>query len=173
MRCAPIALRFHNDSGQLREASIETSRMTHGDPRATWGAVALNQAIAYLLHGGDASGAIAAATHDIPEQRVVDAIVAARAHTRDEVRSGGYVLDTLAAAFWCLHSTKSAEVAIRTAVELGSDTDTTGAVTGSLAGALYGVQAIPARWLEVLHDRDEIDRLSRRLVQWAGSEPAS
>jgi len=168
MRCAPVALRFGNDLGRMRHASIETARMTHADPRATWGAVALNQAIAYLVRGGGTDGVVAVATEGIPEMRVVDAIRQAPDMTRDRVRSGGYVLDTLNAAFWCLASTSSAEDAISRAVELGSDSDTTGAVTGALAGALYGESTLPPRWLDVLHDRVEIRSLAIALDRWAG-----
>jgi ADP-ribosyl-[dinitrogen reductase] hydrolase len=166
MRCAPLALRFHRVPGRLRDASIETARMTHADPRATWGAVALNQGIVHLLDGGSRENVIDAATREIPEPRVVDAIVRAPAMRRDDVRSGGYVLDTLNAAFWCLLTTRSAEDAIVQAVALGADTDTSGAVTGALAGGLYGEAALPERWLNVLHDRDEIRELAMQLTVW-------
>ena len=52
MRCAPVALRYHSDVEHLRAVSIDTSRITHADPRCTAGSVAVNQAIAHLLHGG-------------------------------------------------------------------------------------------------------------------------
>lgn len=131
------------------------------------GAVALNQGIAYLLHGGDLSGSIGAANHEIEEPRVAAAIRTSPRMKRDEVRSGGYVLNTLNAAFWCVLGTDSAEGAIARAVELGSDTDTTGAVTGALAGAHYGTSGLPSRWLDVLHDRDEIKGLANQLVDWS------
>jgi len=167
MRCAPLALRFHADPERLGWSSSETSRMTHADPRATWGAVALNQGIAHLLKGGDLPGLIGAANHEIEEPRVAEAIRRSPAMTRDEAQSGGYVLETLNAAFWSLLSTDSAESAIARAVELGWDTDTTGAVTGALAGAHYGESGLPRRWLDVLHDCDEIRELAHKLVDWA------
>ena len=52
MRCAPVAVRFASDPDQLREVSIDTARITHSEPRCTWAAVALNQAIAHALSGG-------------------------------------------------------------------------------------------------------------------------
>jgi ADP-ribosyl-[dinitrogen reductase] hydrolase len=164
MRCAPIALRFRTDPDRLREASIETSRMTHADPRATWGAVALNQGIAHLLEGGARAEVIEAAIRDIAAPRVVHADVRSSGLARDDVPSGGYVLDTLTAAFWSLLTTSTAEDAIVTAVSLGWDSDTTGAVAGALAGAAYGEPALPARWLDVLHDREEIRSLAMRLI---------
>jgi ADP-ribosyl-[dinitrogen reductase] hydrolase len=166
MRCAPVALRFPVDADLRREVSIETARMTHADLRATWGAVALNNGIAHLLSGGSVNDLVAAAVADIPESRVVHAITAAPSLERHQVRSGGYVLDTLSAAIWSLLTTDSAEEAIVRAVSLGDDADTTGAVAGALAGAHYGEEAVPARWLDVLHDRDEIRDLSLRLFAW-------
>ncbi len=167
MRCAPLALRFLTDRAGLVHASIETARMTHADPRATWGAVALNQAIVHLLNGNPTAGVLDAATDDLGEPAVVDAIRSVPRLSRDELRSGGYVLDTLAASFWSLLNRDGPEDAIVTAVSLGSDTDTTGAVTGALAGAAYGVGAIPLRWRTMLRVRDELERLAQQLIAWA------
>jgi len=61
MRAAPVALRFRHDREMLRKVSIDTARMTHPDPMATWGAVALNQAIAHLLDAGEIATVIDAA----------------------------------------------------------------------------------------------------------------
>lgn len=166
MRCAPLALRFRSNPGRLRWSSIETSRVTHADPRATGGAVVLNQGIVHLLDGDDRSALIDAAVNGIEEERVVDAIVQAPGMKRDDVMSGGYVLDTLNAAFWSLLTTESAEEAIVCAVALGSDADTTGAVTGALAGTLYGASTLPARWLDALHNVAEIRALAIQLIAW-------
>ena len=74
-----------------------------------------------------------------------------------EIRSSGYVVDTLEAALWSLlHSHSYAETVLR-AVNLGNDTDTVGAVAGGLAGILYGMEAIPAAWLETLRGKDIIE----------------
>ncbi len=159
MRCAPLALRFRSNREQLRWSSIETSRITHADPWATWGSVALNQGIVHVLETGDRHGLVEAAVRDIADER-------APHMARDNVMSGGYVLDTLNAAFWCVLTTGSAEEAIMRAVALGSDADTTGAVTGALAGAMYGSSALPTRWLNVLHNVKDIRRLAIRLVAW-------
>ncbi len=80
---------------------------------------------------------------------------------RDEIRSSGYVVDTLEAAIWCLLSTDDYRSAVLEAVNLGSDTDTTAAVAGGLAGLAYGMDAIPEEWLAALKKRDEIEKLCR------------
>lgn len=73
------------------------------------------------------------------------------------IRSGGYVLDTYEAALWCLANTASYAECVLAAVNLGSDTDTTAAVAGGLAGIVYGMDAIPAEWLATLRGKDVIE----------------
>ena len=74
-------------------------------------------------------------------------------YDEDDIKSGGYVLDTMQASLWCLLKTSSYKEAVLKAVNLGSDTDTTAAVTGGLAGIIYGKENIPAVWLKVLKGR--------------------
>ncbi len=76
----------------------------------------------------------------------------------------GYVLDTLRIALWALLGYATLEEAIITAVNLGGDADTQGAVTGALGGALYGDGAIPLRWLQTLDGGDELRELADRLL---------
>lgn len=87
----------------------------------------------------------------------------------DQIQSDGYVLHTLEASIWCLLKTGHYEEAVLKAVNLGSDTDTTGAVTGGLAGLLYGLDEIPEKWLQPIAKYKDIEdpavRLSNALVQ--------
>jgi len=80
-----------------------------------------------------------------------------------DIRSSGYVLHTLEASIWCLLNSRNYADAVLKAANLGDDTDTTAAVTGGLAGLLYGHETIPAEWLEMLARRADIEDLSRRL----------
>lgn len=166
MRCAPLAVRFRSSSRQLRRATVETARMTHADPLATEGAVALNQGIGHLLDGGGLDGVVDAATRDIGDTRVTRAIRNAPALQRIDLRSGGYVLDTLASAFWCLLNHGTLEDVIVAAVMLGDDTDTTATVAGALAGAHWGAGEIPARWTSILLVRNEVIAIARQLHIW-------
>ncbi len=81
----------------------------------------------------------------------------------DEIQSSGYVIHTLEASIWCLLTTKNYKDAVLKAVNLGGDTDTTGAVTGGLTGLLYGHEAIPAQWLQVLARKEDLEDLAVRM----------
>jgi ADP-ribosyl-[dinitrogen reductase] hydrolase len=80
-----------------------------------------------------------------------------------EISSSGYVLHTLEASIWCFLKTNTYSEAVLKAVNLGNDTDTTGCVTGGLAGLYYGTNAIPADWLAVLARRSDIADLAGKL----------
>jgi ADP-ribosyl-[dinitrogen reductase] hydrolase len=82
----------------------------------------------------------------------------------DEIQSSGYVLHTLEASIWSLLTTDNYKGAVLKAVNLGSDTDTTGAVTGGLAGLLYGLDNIPKNWLQQIARYDDIENLAERLA---------
>jgi|JFJP01.1.fsa_nt_gi ADP-ribosylglycohydrolase len=86
----------------------------------------------------------------------------ASAHV-DDIKSSGYVVATLEASIWCLINSSCYEEAVLMAVNLGGDTDTTGAVTGGLAGIYYGFEAIPKKWMNQLARKDDIEVLAERL----------
>jgi ADP-ribosylglycohydrolase len=77
----------------------------------------------------------------------------------NEIKSSGYVVDTLEAAVWCLINTKSYAECVLKAVNLGDDTDTVAAVVGGLAGLYYGYDNIPAEWIGVIQKREWIEEL--------------
>ena len=74
------------------------------------------------------------------------------------------MVHTLEATLWSVSRTDSFEDALILAVNLGEDSDTVGAVTGQLAGALYGLSATPERWLAPLFWRSEITRSADALL---------
>lgn len=90
-------------------------------------------------------------------------------YTEDEIASSGYVVHSLEAALWCLFKENNFEKTVLRAVNLGSDTDTTAAIAGGLAGLLYGFDAIPQKWIDQLARKDDIfdlcDRLEKKLQQ--------
>jgi len=83
-----------------------------------------------------------------------------------EIRSGGYVIETIEACIWCLLNTENYKDAVLKAVNLGHDTDTTAAVTGGLAGLLYGFDEIPQEWVEKLARVGDIEELATRFTTY-------
>lgn len=90
-----------------------------------------------------------------------------------QVRGSGYVVDSLEAALWAFATTDTFEAGALAAVNLGDDADTTGAVFGQLAGAYYGVDAIPRHWRERLAMHDDIIAMARRLHEAAMRDRAA
>ena len=82
--------------------------------------------------------------------------------TRDDIISDGYVVHSLEAAIWCLYTTNNYRDCVLKAVNLGEDTDTVAAIAGGLAGALYGYDDIPKKWLDTLYRRDYIEEMCER-----------
>lgn len=76
-----------------------------------------------------------------------------------ELKSSGYVVDTLFSAIWCFYYSNSFEDAVLKAVNLGGDTDTIASITGSLAGIYYGYDSIPKKWINKIVKKDYIDAL--------------
>jgi ADP-ribosylglycohydrolase len=89
---------------------------------------------------------------------------------RHEISSSGYVVHTLEAALWCVDRSDGFEEAVILAANLGDDADTVGAVTGQLAGALWGREGIPKRWLEKLAWREHLVERAEALLH-AGQNP--
>lgn len=88
-----------------------------------------------------------------------------RPASAEEIKSGGYVVDTIEAAIFSLLKTNSYKDCVLKAVNLGDDTDTVAAIAGGLAGALYGLDAIPQEWLETLIKRDYIEDMCERATK--------
>ena len=151
MRCWPVALAHRDDLARLLADSRLQSRVTHPHPECVAGSAFVNATLYYLLRGASPVEAVARALEDaqVPEPlRLVVETASGRA--RDELANSGWVRHTLESAVWGLLTTDSFEEAVVQVVNLGNDADTAGAVVGALAGAAYGLEAIPARWREAL-----------------------
>ena len=82
--------------------------------------------------------------------------------SRSQIRSSGYVVHTLEAALWSLFNSSSYAECVLKAVNLGEDTDTTGAVAGGLAGIYFGFDSIPENWIKQIARIDDIFDLADR-----------
>ena len=172
MRCCPLALRYWDEPDERRDATLQDSALTHFDHLAGWSCVAFNELIAAAL-GGDRDQlltqlATIAAGLDDEDARVATTLRETPDTESQEVTVAAFVLDSLRAALWAVLSTDSFEAALIEIVNRGGDCDTIAAMTGALAGALYGEDAIPARWLEPLTQRARIVAAADGLASLAG-----
>jgi ADP-ribosylglycohydrolase len=174
MRLAPVPLFFAGDALEAIERSGESSRTTHAAPAAVdacryLGALlvgALGDVPKYVLLQPNWSP-IPGYWEEHPLVPEVAEIAAGSFARREppEIRGTGYVIRSLEAALWALHQTDSFRDGALAAVNLGEDADTTGAVYGQLAGALYGAEGIPVEWRTKLALRETIERLADGLRQ--------
>lgn len=90
---------------------------------------------------------------------------------RDEIKSSGYVVDSLEAALWSFHNSSSFEEGAIKAVNLGGDADTIGAIYGQLAGAYYGETGIPINWIKELAYYHVVYLYADELVAFYSGKP--
>ena len=85
--------------------------------------------------------------------------------SEEDIKSSGYVVDSLEASIWCLYNSNSYTEAVLRAVNLGEDTDTIGAITGSLAGLFIGGEHLPKEWVDSLQAKDKILQIVDRFYE--------
>ena len=156
MRLSPVALHALNDGDRARRIAADQSRTTHGAPQAVEACVWFADLLRRAVLGEPVASLLAPGRWD-GHQSMRDAVSGSwRGRARGDIRSSGYVIHTLEAALWAVGQTDSFEEALVLAVNLGDDADTVGAVTGQLAGAVYGLSGIPARWTAPLAWRQRL-----------------
>ncbi|MGK9234041.1 ADP-ribosylglycohydrolase family protein [Inquilinus limosus] len=164
MRLAPAALFTLRDDKAGRRIAADQSRTTHGAREATEACVFFGERLRSAILGATKSEVLAPRAWDGAEKVRAIARGEWRGLPRALIQSSGYVIHTLEAALWAVDGTDSFEDALVLAVNLGDDADSVGAVTGQLAGALYGMSGIPQRWLEPLAWRQRIVEMADRLI---------
>jgi ADP-ribosyl-[dinitrogen reductase] hydrolase len=167
MRLAPVPIFYHQDAAEAVRLAGESSRTTHGAAECVESCQLLAAMLCRafdgaakedVLFGHDASGFACAKVRAIAEGSY-------RSKSDAQIRGSGYVIDCLEASAWCLLTTDDFCTAVLRAANLGDDADTTAAVTGQLAGALYGEEGIPSEWLAKLVMADDIRTLADRLAK--------
>ncbi len=142
MRVAPIVLANHDRPFQAVGEAVAVSLMTHGNADTVQ---YISAFVAELIAG-----------YPLPENE----------HLRQrklENNSHGSIMHAYQTAWKCVENNSSFEEAVIAAVNMGHDADTVGAVTGMLAGAIHGYEAVPYRWKSVLHQRDDLEIMADKL----------
>ena len=152
MRILPLAF----VPGITDEMIGEVSAITHGHEISKEACIIYVRIAIALLQGKKLQEAI---RKSVPDTSRFASLGMIETYTENEISSGGYVMETLQAALWCLVKTDNYKACVLKAVNLGRDTDTTAAVAGGLAGILYGYDGIPAEWMEKLQRKDMIENI--------------
>jgi ADP-ribosyl-[dinitrogen reductase] hydrolase len=163
MRLSPVAVRYWNQTDALRDAAARQSRTTHAAAEAVDACVLLAEMLADAIAGEPRSEVLRERSGDWAGAISEIAGGSWRGKSRHAIKSSGYVAHSLEAALWSVGRTGSFEEAVLLAANLGGDADTIAAITGQLAGALYGRSAIPRGWLTKLHDEAMISRTAASL----------
>jgi ADP-ribosylglycohydrolase len=162
MRLAPVPLLYAADAAQAIALSGDSSLTTHGAAACVDACRYLGGLLVGALRGEAKETLLAPLYHPVPGATWADldptiAAVAGGSFARKSppaIKGSGYVVESLEAALWAFYHGQTFEEGCLLAVNLGHDADTTAAVYGQLAGAYYGVAAIPAHWRDQLAHHD-------------------
>jgi ADP-ribosyl-[dinitrogen reductase] hydrolase len=172
MRLAPVPLYFADDPLEAVERSGDSSRTTHAARVCVDACRYMGGLIVGAVRGVARDTLLAPLYSPVPDgwkthplcpeiERIASGSFK---DPKTKIRGTGYVVDSLEAALWAFNTGAGFKEGALLAVNLGDDADTTGAVYGQLAGAYYGLEAIPASWLKQIALRDQILSLADRLA---------
>ena len=173
MRLAPVPLFFASDPERAIRMAADSSRTTHGTRTAVDACRYFAGLTVGAVHGAMKEDLLAPNFSPVPrlwEREPLHPAIAAvaagsfRSKQPPAIKGSGYVVESLEAALWAFASTPDFRTGALSAVNLGDDADTTGAIFGQLAGAHYGVEAIPADWRRKVAMSAEIEGLAERVL---------
>lgn len=156
MRNAPVAVLHWQNIGKAELVSVRQSAITHASPDCLMSAAKIGKVVASLI-AADVGDRKKCLFELLPVRELGGVDV------HDVFRTGGYVLDTMKIASWGLANFSTFEDGLVAIINLGGDSDTNGAVYGQIAGALYGLNAIPKRWRDALWRYNDILAVAEEL----------
>lgn len=169
MRLAPTAIFAVHDPDLARRLAGAQSETTHANDEARSACEFFATLLVEAMNGVP-KHQLLAPRHWTGTTNVNEIAAGAwKRKNRRQIQSSGFVIHTLEAALWSVNQSESFEESLTLAVNLGEDSDTVGAVTGQLAGAIYGQSAIPSRWLEKLAWKDVIENRVVALLRAANA----
>lgn len=151
MRILPLAFVKNLSDEQI----AQVSGITHAHPLSVEACTVYVHAAQLILDGFSLTEALETASLS---SEIFSYLADISSRKRNEIRSTGYVKDSLEASFWCLLTTDNFRDALIRAVNLGDDTDTIGAITGGMAGLAYGMESVPDSWMNALRKKEIIER---------------
>ncbi len=157
MRLAPVPMFYGRHPKEAIEKSGESSRTTHGAAASVDGCRYFGGLLAGTLDGAEKEEILSERFSPVPEYwdknslvPEIDEIACGSFKQRNppEIKGTGYVVKSLEASLWAFYHSNNFKEGALMAVNLGDDADTTGAIYGQIAGAYYGMEHIPKKWLK-------------------------
>lgn len=185
MRIAPLVFMLYKEFNFVKKAEIikEYTELTHAHPRSIVGSIIYVEFLIRLYHNNSFEKSIKEIKELFDENFDKNHIYLKELEhyqrifnenffrtTQEEILSDGYVVHTLEAAIWCLGNSTSFKEAVLKAVNLGGDTDTVAAITGTLAGMYYKMDGIPEEWLEKIVRKQDIDELIKNFYKFCADK---
>ncbi len=176
MRLAPTPMFFAGDAAQAIGKSADSSRTTHGAEEAIDACRYFAGLLVGALRGVEKETLLTARYCPVESlwdesplaERIAEVADGAFKHREPpEIQGTGYVVQSLEAALWAFHKSQDFREGALLAANLGDDADTTAAIYGQIAGATYGVEAIPPEWRAVLTMVTEITSMADSLYDHA------
>lgn len=173
MRILPVALYAYSkklDDTSIHKLTNEVSSLTHAHEVSRLGCYIYVQFIICLLKGNTKQEAykhiqyLDYSAYDMHSLKLYKRILDEQIEVQrlDQIKSTGYIVDTLESAMWIFMNAEHYKEAIIASTNIGGDTDTIGAIVGSMAGIYYGFDSIPSNWLEKLQRKDYLIELVDR-----------
>ena len=176
MRLAPAVIASQDSPPDEAARLFEISaRDTHNSDLAAEATILFGMILRSLMEGTSFRESLVLATEKterhLSKQGFPSQLVAETVYAFDDeaANNSGFVIPSLGTAIWAVQSTDTFEDAVLTAVNLGDDADTVAAITGQMAGALYGAGAIPEEWVAGLYRRDDLAKMTADLLGGKGT----
>lgn len=159
MRLAPVPMAWYNHPQMAMSHAVDSSRTTHGALTCLDACRYMTGLIVGAINGESKAALLSSLycplpdywqSHPLTSEIETVAKGSFKQLNPPQIQGSGYVVKSLEAALWAFYHTTTFEEGCLLAVNLGDDADTTGAVYGQIAGAFYGMSAIPAHWREVI-----------------------
>ena len=173
MRILPVALYAYTrnlDDISIQRLTDEMSSLTHAHEVSRLGCYIYMQLVICLLKGYEKEDAyryvqdLDYSSYNVNSinlyTRILDGQI--EGQILDDIKSTGYIVDTLECVLWIFMNARNYKEAIIASTNIGGDTDTIGAIVGSMAGIYYGIDSIPSKWLDKLQRKEYLVELTSK-----------
>ena len=170
-RVAPIACIHWADLGTVSRIAKQQSYLTHSSEIVAAACEYLVLSVSHLIAGRDWNYVC-----NMPIKGDWPTVIKNintghwKEKLEEHLQSTDDVIDILETSFWCIENSENFEDAVTKAVNLGGNADTVGSVVGQMAGAMYGLEAIPVRWFDQLFAIEKLTDIAMEMVDLSRSE---